>query len=294
MTFFSAIATLQPMTRRNMDTIASQVAENRHGAITKLLRDVGHDIILPAFLAPRQRNTITHKSDGSMVTETDHASQQMICQALATIAPQIDFLGEEMDAASQLQLLGQRDSPCWCLDPLDGTSNFAAGMPCFAISLGLLHQGRAIAGWIYDPVRDELFSATPGTTTIRCNDTPLPRPTPPALADSVGCVDFKRLPHHLAQQLVVQAPWHSQRNLGSCALEWAWLTSGRCQFIVHGGESVWDYAAGLALAEKSGVVVANFAGKPPLAGQQLKSSILAATNQPLFDGLCSAIGVGNP
>ncbi|MDQ6951590.1 MAG: inositol monophosphatase family protein [Mariprofundales bacterium] len=293
MTFFSGIATLQPMIAIDMDDTVVQTTENTHHAIAKLLRHVGHELILPAFFAPRQRSEIAHKCDGSMVTETDHASQEMIRQELATLAPQIGFLGEEMDAADQLQLLNRCDTPCWCLDPLDGTSNFIAGMPCFTISLGLLHQGRAIAGWIYDPVRDELFSATPSDNAIRCNGTPLPPPNPPALAEAVGYVDFKRLPHQLAQRLVIQAPWHSQRNLGSCALEWAWLASGRSQFIIHGGESVWDFAAGLALANKSGVVVRDFAGKAPLASRQLNSSIIAAANQSLFDGLHLATQLGS-
>ncbi|RMH50660.1 MAG: inositol monophosphatase family protein, partial [Zetaproteobacteria bacterium] len=247
--------------------------------IGALLREAGRTILLPAFHDHRTGG-VHRKQDGSPVTETDRRCQEFLHRHLRRCTPRFAFLGEEMEPAAQQQAL-RADTPCWCLDPLDGTSNFVAGIPCFAISLGLLHQGRAVAGWIYDPVADELF----------CPDDP-PQPAPTAaspLAESVGFVDFKRLTPRLALRLLTHPIGSSQRNLGSCALEWAWLTRGRGRFLIHGGEQIWDYAAGLALARNSGCMVCDFSGADPLAGGRLASSILAARSEEELRALQQAV-----
>ncbi len=265
-----------------------------HHAVAEVLRDVGSELLLPAF---RQENygRIHHKEDGSVVTAIDITSQRTIHARLAKIAPAFAFLSEEMTSEQQQEQINH-NRPCWCLDPLDGTSNFIAGLPCFAISLGLIADGRAIAGWIYDPVADELFAAPPDDPQLYCNGEPLEPGImpPPPLEEAVGFVDFKRLPHATAVALIADPPCHSLRNLGSCALEWAWLAGGRARFIVHGGESVWDYAAGLALAARSNCVVTDFAGDSPLQRGKLGASIIAASDQATHQALRSALASSQP
>ena len=112
------------------------------------------DELLPRFARVERR----HKLDGSVLTDADLAMQERVAGQLQQQFPGTDFLGEEMTAAEQMQLL-QSDKPVWCLDPLDGTSNFAAGIPYFCVSLALLQQGEVVLGLVYDPVRDECFSA---------------------------------------------------------------------------------------------------------------------------------------
>ncbi|MDX8413717.1 MAG: inositol monophosphatase family protein [Mariprofundales bacterium] len=244
------------------------------------MRKAGQTVLLPAF-NQHHYGTIERKQDGSMVTTLDRQSQEMIRQQLALLTPKFTFLGEEMEAESQQQVVAQSDHPCWCLDPLDGTSNFIAGMPCFAISLGLLAKGEAIAGWVYDPIADEMWSAPPNSPHLYCNDNIIPTQSPSALDDTIGFIDFKRLQPDTARHFVTHPPCHSYRNLGSCALEWAWLAGGRAQFIIHGRESLWDFAAGLALTSRTGAVITDLNGQLPLQADSLHASILAAANPPL-------------
>jgi myo-inositol-1(or 4)-monophosphatase len=185
------------------------------------------------------------------------------------------LLGEEMSRAEHKAALAENHrAPLWCLDPLDGTSNFAAGLPLFAISLACLIEGRAEQGWVYDPVRDELFTAARGMGA-RLNGRPLGLRKAPPLADAVGVVDFKRLPQAMAVRLVTEMPFHSQRNLGSSAIEWSWLAAGRFHFYVHGGQHIWDMAAGSLILEEAGGTARNFAGSSLRQLELTRQSVLA-------------------
>ena len=119
-----------------------------------IIREVANEEILTRF------NKISYsiKSDGSLLTEADLAADQRIQQHLVENWPDIAFLSEEMELSQQQQLLQTADQ-LWCLDPLDGTSNFAAGLPLFATSLALIKNGEVVIGITYDPSRDEMFSA---------------------------------------------------------------------------------------------------------------------------------------
>src|SRR3569623_284342 len=114
--------------------------------------------LLPRFNATAR----AEKQDGSVVTEADLAAQAELKRALAARWPHYEFLGEEMDEAAQQRLLQGDCAGVWCVDPLDGTSNFAAGIPFFAVSVALLQRGVAVLGVVYDPVRRECFAAGRG------------------------------------------------------------------------------------------------------------------------------------
>ncbi len=241
-------------------------------AITKILEQTGTQIIMPAFQSSVQSST---KADGSVVTETDLASQQFIQHALKKLDASIAFLGEEMTEAEQLACLQESNGRYWCLDPLDGTSNFTAHFPGFAISLALIENGIVQLACIYDPVRDEMFSAIRGQGA-GLNNTAVFASGIDQLQDAVGFVDFKRLEPTLAASLSTHPGYRSQRNIGSCALEWAWLAAGRGHFIIHGGEKIWDFAAGSLIASEAGCVVSNFAMMPLFPCEALSSPVLAA------------------
>ncbi|MDX8381218.1 MAG: inositol monophosphatase family protein [Ghiorsea sp.] len=248
--------------------------------VETIAKQAGQNILLPAFES--QLSSQTKKSDGSIVTETDEKAQQFIEQELRKINPKVGFLGEEMDKNEQLSALHEGNA-FWCVDPLDGTGNFTTPLPLFAVSIALVEYGKPTLACIYDPVRDEIFSAYSGSNILLNGKVLQHTNTQNILKDSVGFVDFKRLQPKLATRLASEKLYRSQRNLGSCALEWAWLAAGRGQFIIHGGEKLWDYAAGLLLAEESGCVVTNFLGKHPFAKSQLSSSIVATSNQLLSE-----------
>jgi myo-inositol-1(or 4)-monophosphatase len=222
------------------------------GSVRTLVRAAGQEELLPRF----NRTGHTVKADGSILTEADLAVDRRLRAVLARQWPHIGFLSEEMSAAEQQALLADHSRPLWCLDPLDGTSNFAAGMPLFAISLTLLVFGQPRLAVTYDPVRDECFSAArgrgawlhQGENEVRLG----PRHFQVPLGRGVALVDLKRLPRELALRLAHEPPYGSQRNLGSCALEWAWLAAGRGHVYLHGGQKLWDLAAGMLLLSEAG------------------------------------------
>ncbi len=250
-------------------------------AITSILKQTGKDIVLPAFHAFIHTTT---KTDGSVVTDTDLASQHYIQQELKKLDESIAFLGEEMTEAEQLACLQQSDARYWCLDPLDGTTNFAAHFPGFAISLALIDNGMAQLACIHDPVRDETFTAM-RNGGAQLNNTAISASEHVDLAHGVGFIDFKRLEPSLATSLATRPCYRSQRNIGSCALEWAWLASGRGQFIIHGGEKIWDFAAGSLIAAEAGCMVSDFDANPLFPGTALSSPVLAACDNAIHTSL---------
>ncbi len=215
--------------------------------LEKLIRQVAKDEILPRF----NRVGYEVKDDGSLLTEADLSADKRICQALTELYPDIAFLSEEMSLEEQESLL-QNSNKLWCLDPLDGTSNFAAGIPLFATSLALIVDGKVQIGVTYDPLRDEMFSAVKGQGAW-LNGEPLQcQPSGFALNKTIAIVDLKRLKPDLLQRLLEDAPYKSQRNLGSCVLEWAWMAANRGHLYLHGGMKLWDLAAGTLILKEAG------------------------------------------
>jgi myo-inositol-1(or 4)-monophosphatase len=218
--------------------------------LTELLRRTARDELLPRFT----HVDAARKTDGSVITEADLAMQDRVARELARHWPEFDLLGEEMDAEDQRSLLATPGRGLWCLDPLDGTSNFAAGIPFFGVSLALIQDGEVRVAVVYDPVHDECFSAAQGQGAL-LNGAPLRIDGGGTrLADAMAMVDLKRLPPGLIAAVATQAPYRSQRSIGSVALDWCWVAAGRCQVYLHGGQKLWDYAAGRLIAHESGAV----------------------------------------
>ncbi|MEY2342293.1 inositol monophosphatase [Acidithiobacillus sp. IBUN Pt1247-S3] len=239
------------------------------------LRACAERIILPGY----QRVASARKPDGSIVTSADLDSQSFLQGQLAQRYPNIPLLGEEMSAAEQQQVLDSSNL-LWCLDPLDGTSNFAAGVPVFGISLALMDAAGPLQAWIYDPMRQDLYTALRGAGAF-LNGKALHVREAPALRATVGVVDYKRLTRELALRLLTQQPFHSQRNFGSCVLEWSWLAAGRYHFYLHGAQQLWDRAAGsLILTEAGGQMSTLDAALLPQRDLQ-KTSVLATLDPQL-------------
>lgn len=222
------------------------------------------------------------KRDGSVVTEIDHRMQARIRAQLARHWPEYGFLGEEMGEIQQRAALAAPGAGLWCLDPLDGTTNFAAGLPFFSVSLGLVVAGRAELGLVYDPVRDECFTAQRGRGAW-LNGEALARPTEMELRRCIACVDFKRLPAHLAGRLAQAFPYTSQRSIGSSALDWCWLATGRFQVYLHGGQKLWDFVAGELILREAGGHSTTLDGEPVYANDLGPRSVVAAITPKLFD-----------
>jgi len=261
------------------------MSEPTTAAIGAILEIAGREILAPAFA---QRNkAYSGKSDGSIVTKTDLTCQQHIRSQLAAAWPDIDFLGEEMTAQEQNACL-QGDGRFWCLDPLDGTSNFVASFPAFALSLALIEEGRPSLACIVDPVRGETFTASDDRGAF-LNGSVLRAVPVGQLGEAVGFIDFKRLDTDRRALLSMPGIYRSQRNIGSCALEWAWLAAGRAQFIIHGSEKAWDFAAGGLIASEAGCLLSDFAGGPLFDRIKPSSSVLAAASSDLHEDIAQII-----
>lgn len=197
----------------------------------------------------------SRKADGSLLTDADTAMQRAVVAALESRFPGVAVLAEEQSPDLQRSLLEQAAEGVWCLDPLDGTTNFASGMPLFSVSLAYVRRGEVNLGLVHDPMRGETFSARLGEGA-RLNGETLRAPVAAGgLAESVAVVDFKRLDPALATRLAIDPPFRSQRSLGSVALDWSWLAAGRFQLYLHGGQRLWDYAAGQLIAREAGAGV---------------------------------------
>ena len=139
------------------------------------------------------------KTDGSLVTEADLAMQGRMQRELAGLFPDYGFLGEEMELGQRQSRMDRTGAGIWVLDPLDGTSNYVAGIPYFAVSLALVIERRVALAVVYDPARQELFHALAGQGAL-LNGAPLARrAAPAALRKAIAVVDYKRLPAELAR-----------------------------------------------------------------------------------------------
>lgn len=213
-------------------------------------------VLAQQYLMPHfGRVARSRKADGSLLTEADTAMQAAIIRSLEMRFPGTRVLAEEQPKKLQQELLDEAGGSVWCVDPLDGTTNFASGMPLFAVSVALVAGGGVQFGLVHDPVRGETFSARRGAGA-RLNGRTLGQPrSPPNLGECVAVVDFKRLDASLATRLAVSPPFRSQRSLGSVALDWSWLAAGRFQLYLHGGQRLWDHAAGQLIAREAGAAV---------------------------------------
>ena len=217
-------------------------------SLIALIKQGAQQELLPRF----EHVAKSYKADGSIITEADTAMQQYLQDQLQTDYPKIAFLAEEMPVDQQEQALSDSKHGIWILDPIDGTSNFSHGLPYYCVSLALIYQGEVQLGIVYDPERDECFYAQKGQGAF-LNNKALDAPQHhSALNKALVGVDFKRLPQAMAAQLASRPPYASQRSLGSIALDWCWVSTGRIQAYLHGKHNLWDYAACWLILEEAG------------------------------------------
>jgi myo-inositol-1(or 4)-monophosphatase len=222
------------------------------------------------------------KPDGSIVTEIDRAMQAEISEALQERWPGYGFIGEEMSFDDQVSISETNPQGYWVLDPLDGTTNFTSNFLFYGVSLALVIDGEPVLAVVFDPVRDECFSAAKGAGAF-LNDSLLVCPSTRSLDRCIANVDYKRLVGDLSAQLVRCPPYRSQRNLGSSVLEWCWLAAGRIQLYLHGGQKLWDFAAGYLILLEAGGAATSLSGMPLDCSKLRKRSVVAAVNKDLLD-----------
>jgi len=227
---------------------------------------------------------IERKGAIDLVTEFDRASEAHVLAALARRFPDHAVLAEESG-----DVIGAAGAPRWIVDPLDGTTNFAHGLPFFCVSIALEVDGRRALGVIHDPERAETFAARAGTGAL-LNGVPIAVSRADSLADALGGTGF---PYDVMERpedtLRVFAPLlprlRGVRRLGSAALDLAYVACGRLDLFWEAKLHAWDVAAGLLLVEEAGGRTSDFRGGP-VAADPVET---AASNGRLHDALLAAL-----
>ncbi len=247
--------------------------------VSELAIQIATDILLPDFA----RVKATHKQDGSLLTQADMNAHDALLSVLPELAD-YPVLSEEMPEAEQQAIIDNEGASFWCIDPLDGTSNFTVGIPYWCMSIALIEAGQLSLGVVYDPNRKECFAAT-STTTTTLNDAPLDERHHEIseLKQCMAMVDFKRLDSPISTSLLADPPYHSQRNFGAVALDYCWLADNRCQLFLHGKQNLWDYSAGLLILQQANGIAETFDGETIFQNDLQAKSVLAATNTELLD-----------
>jgi myo-inositol-1(or 4)-monophosphatase len=224
-------------------------------------------ILRDDFQRPKQ---ISYKGEVDIVTESDRRSEALIVSRLRQHFPDHAIIGEEGGGD------GAGAKYCWHVDPLDGTTNFAHGYPCFAVSIGLAEDGQPIAGAVLNPVSDELFAAARGEGAYlngkRIRVSPVEK-----LANSLVATGFPT--HHRKRSANINYYWeftlrsHGVRRDGSAALDLCSVACGRFDAFWEFNLNSWDTAAGILLVREAGGTVTDLSGGIyRLGGPQLLAS----------------------
>jgi myo-inositol-1(or 4)-monophosphatase len=211
-----------------------------------------------------QHLKIEYKGDADLVTAADRAAEVLIRERIRQQWPTHDILGEEQG------LSDQGSEYRWYVDPLDGTTNFAHGFPVFCVSIALEHQtlelkGERIAAVIYDPTRDELFSAEQGRGA-QLNGESIHVSKTPTVKESLLATGFPSQKRHknpniyFYHQITLHS--HGVRRAGSAALDLCNVAAGRFDGFWEFNLNPWDTAAGVLIVEEAGGKVTRFNGSP--------------------------------
>jgi myo-inositol-1(or 4)-monophosphatase len=248
------------------------------------VRAAAADEIVPRFRSvtgsnPAGASQPRRKDDGTLVTEADLGAQRTLIRRLAALddAP---VLGEEMAAAEQ-QAIWASEGRFWCVDPLDGTSNFSNGIAFFAISVALMESLRPVLGIVYDPIADEAFYAVRGAGAW-LNHRPLASSSHgPAMDAAVAEVSVHRNPR-LRSALTHRRPYGKRLTSGSSALSWCHLAAGRIDAYLHTGQMAWDFSAGALVLAEAGGLCATFDNDDFWDTKDFRRSVIAARTAALF------------
>ena len=225
---------------------------------TEIAREAGHLLVQRLGVAK-----VTTKGDINLVTEADIAAENLIIERIRSYYPQHGILAEESGEA--ILVSGKRSEWKWIIDPLDGTTNYAHGYPCFAVSIGLEHAGELVIGVVYDPMRDEMCAAERGQGAT-LNDRRICVSSVEELNGAMLCTGFpynvRERPDFARDFTKFTMEAQAVRRDGSAALDLAYVACGRFDGFWEDGLSPWDVAAGAVLIQEAGGKVTNFRDEP--------------------------------
>ena len=226
---------------------------------------------------------IENKGRINLVTEADFASEHHIKQLIASHYPSHRILAEETGVH------GADDEYCWVIDPLDGTTNFSHGFPCYAVSIGVEYKGQSVIGVIYDPCREEMFAAERGAGAT-CNGERI-------RVSEVGQLEKALLvsgfPYDVRERMNEYLPaWRKflekaqgVRRFGAAAIDMAYVAMGRVDGFWEKGLHAWDVAGGWVVIEEAGGRVTKLDGSP----FDIHSASLLCTNGLIHDEMLESV-----
>jgi myo-inositol-1(or 4)-monophosphatase len=255
-------------------------------------------IVRERYAVPRAVATKSAAVD--LVTDTDRAAERLILDRLARAHPDDAQLGEESGFVAG-RGVGHRERICWVVDPLDGTTNFAHGVPHFAVSIAAVAlaggvaagldeaSARPVAAAVYDPMRDELFAAAAGGVAT-CNGTPI---AVSATTRLEGCLLATGFPYDRRERAAFYLRFWRRllvasrdvRRMGAAALDLAWVACGRVDAFWEWNLQPWDIAAGALIVRQAGGRVTDFRGQE--TGIDARQTL--ASNGRVHDELLHAI-----
>ena len=236
------------------------------------------------------RFEVREKAPADLVTEADLESQATIRSRLAQLRPGDAFVGEEDDGLpADIDMSSQSKQIVWIVDPLDGTTNYAHGLPYYAVSVAATQGGRTLAGVVFNPVTEECFSTSRGNGAF-LNGQAIRISQVERLKDALVAASFPPVVERGSREVesLLNVMEHSQsiRRTGSAALNMCYVASGRFDAYWATRTRSWDVAAGwLIVEEAGGIVVGPAGGEFTLA---LPTPIVAAT-QSLCDELLTHV-----
>ena len=206
---------------------------------------------------------IRSKGDINLVTEADLAAERLIIERIKSYYPRHAILAEESGATESVIAIAGSSEWKWIVDPLDGTTNFAHGYPCFCVSIALERNGQIEVGVVYDPTRDEMFAAERGSGAS-LNGRRVQVSLVEELNSAMLCTGFpydvRERPHFALDFTNFTMEAQAVRRDGSAALDLAYVACGRFDGFWEDGLNPWDVAAGVLLIEEAGGRVTDFVG----------------------------------
>jgi myo-inositol-1(or 4)-monophosphatase len=227
--------------------------------------------------------TVRRKRQNDFVSEVDHAAEDAIISVLRDAYPDHGILAEESGASQS------KSEYTWMIDPLDGTTNFLHGFPQYCVSIGLVHKGVAQQAVVFDPNRNELFTATRGVGAY-LNDRRIRVSKTDHLEDALIGTGFpyREVGHidgYLRMFKTMTQSCSGIRRPGAAALDLAWVAAGRLDGFWEIGLSPWDMAAGALLVREAGGLVGDLAGEERF----LDSGRVVASNSKIFAAILKAL-----
>jgi len=228
---------------------------------------------------------VSVKGPANFVSAADHRAEEILFRELSRARPGYGFLMEERG-----EVAGADKTHRWIIDPLDGTTNFLHSIPMFAISIALEREGQIVAGLVYNPISDELYTAEKGKGAF-LNDRRIRVAARQSLGDAVVATG---IPHRgrqgharfLREAEAVMREVAGIRRTGSAALDLAWVAAGRFDGYWEHNLQAWDLAAGILLVREAGGVVTDTEG----GSSVLETGAVLAGNAAISKGLLSVLG----